>query len=38
MVELTNVSQVCGCLGWVVLAGAGTTACTMSSFLRTVEG
>jgi hypothetical protein len=38
MVELVNVSQVCGCISWVVLAGAGTTAATFSAFLRTVEG
>lgn len=37
MVELVNVSQVCGCLSWVVFTG-GTSTATMSSFLRTVEG
>jgi hypothetical protein len=38
MVELRNVSQVCGCLAWNVLCGAGTTAATMSAYMRTVEG
>ena len=37
MVELVNVSQVCGCISWAVFS-AGTTALTFSSFLRTVEG
>lgn len=37
MVELRNVSQVCGCLGWNVFS-AGTTAASMSALLRTVEG
>lgn len=38
MVELHNVSQVCGCLGWNLLSGAGTTAATIAAFMRTVEG
>lgn len=37
MVELHNVSQVCGCLGFNVFS-AGTTAAAMSAFIRTVEG
>lgn len=37
MVELKNVSQVCGCIGWNVFSG-GTTAASMSAFMRTVEG
>ncbi len=37
MVELRNVSQVCGCLGWDLFS-AGTTAASMSAFLRMVEG
>lgn len=37
MVELVNVSNVCGALSWAGFSG-GTTAFTMSSFIRTVEG
>lgn len=37
MCELVNVSQVCGALSWAVFT-AGSTATTMSAFLRTVEG
>ena len=37
MVELRNASQVCGCLGWNLFS-AGTTAASMSAFLRMVEG
>jgi hypothetical protein len=37
MVELRNVSQVCGCLGWNAFSN-GTTAVSMSAFLRMVEG
>lgn len=37
MVELRNVSQVCGCLSWNVFS-AGTTAASFSAFMRTVEG
>lgn len=37
MVELRNASQVCGCLGWNAFS-AGTTAASISAFLRTVEG
>jgi len=37
MVELRNVSQVCGCLGWAAFS-AGTTAAAISAFLRMVEG
>jgi hypothetical protein len=37
MMELRNVSQVCGCLGWYTFS-AGTTAASMSAFMRTVEG
>jgi hypothetical protein len=37
MCELKTVSQVCGCLGWLVFTG-GTTATTMSSMVRTCEG
>jgi hypothetical protein len=37
MVELKTVSQVCGCLGFLVFTG-GTTATTMSSMVRTAEG
>lgn len=37
MVELVNVSQVCGALSWAVFTGGASTA-TMSAFLRTVEG
>lgn len=37
MVELRNVSQVCGCIGWSAFS-AGTTAVAMSAFMRTVEG
>jgi hypothetical protein len=36
MVELVNVSQVCGCLGFLVFTG-GTTATTMSAMIRTAE-
>ena len=37
MVELHNVSQVCGCLGWDVFS-AGTTAASIGALLRMVEG
>ena len=37
MVELRNASQVCGCLGWNTFS-AGTTAASMSAFLRMIEG
>lgn len=37
MVQLREVSQVCGCLGFNVFSG-GTTAASMSALLRTVEG
>ena len=37
MIELTNVTQVCGCLSWVLFSG-GTTTATMGALLRTVEG
>jgi len=37
MVELRNASQVCGCIGWLAFS-AGTTAASMSAFMRTVEG
>jgi hypothetical protein len=37
MVELHNVSQVCGCLGWNLFSG-GTSAASMSAFLRMAEG
>lgn len=37
MVELHNVSQVCGCLGFNVFS-AGTTAVSMSAMMRTAEG
>jgi hypothetical protein len=37
MVELHNASQVCGCLGWAAFS-AGTTAASISAFMRTVEG
>jgi len=37
MVELANVSQTCGCISWAGFSG-GTTALTMSSLLRTIEG
>jgi hypothetical protein len=37
MVELRNVSQTCGCLGWNTFS-AGTTAASMSAFLRMIEG
>jgi hypothetical protein len=37
MVELANASQVCGCISWAGFSG-GTTALTMSSLIRTVEG
>jgi len=37
MVELRNVSQVCGCLAWNAFS-AGTTAVSFSAFMRTVEG
>jgi hypothetical protein len=37
MVELANVSQVCGCLQMLLFTG-GTTATTMSALLRMVEG
>jgi hypothetical protein len=37
MVELVNVSNVCGCLSWAAYTG-GTTAASLSSMIRTVEG
>jgi hypothetical protein len=37
MVELVNVSQVCGCLHWNVFTG-GTGTATMSAMIRTAEG
>lgn len=37
MVELRNVSQVCGCLGWNVFC-PGNVSAAMSAFLRMVEG
>lgn len=37
MIELHNVSQVCGCLGWNLFS-TGTNAASMSAFMRTVEG
>jgi hypothetical protein len=38
MVELRNVSQVCGCLGWNVLCGPGSNNGSMAALLRMVEG